>query len=98
MDFSGKKTGGGCHLFLQGIFQTQDQTQVSCLGNGDTAICGADSELIGDSECLQAWGGGGEVEVDHKEQGPSVWIQEGQQYVRRAGKGPGLPERRDSRE
>lgn len=55
------------------------------LGNGDAAIRGADSELIGDSECLQPWGGGGEV--DHKEQGPSVWIQEGQQYVRRAGKG-----------
>ena len=68
------------------------------LGNGNATICGADSELIGDSECLQAWGGGGEVEVDHKEQGPSVWIQEGQQYDRRARKGPGLPERRDSRE
>ena len=29
-DSPGKNTGVGCHAFLQGLFPTQDQTQVSC--------------------------------------------------------------------
>ena len=30
--FQGKNTGVGCHFLLQGISQTWDQTQVSCIG------------------------------------------------------------------
>ena len=30
-DSPGKNTGVGCHAFLQGIFQTMDQTRVSCI-------------------------------------------------------------------
>ena len=30
-DFSGKNTKVGCHFLLQGIFQTQGQTCVSCI-------------------------------------------------------------------
>ena len=29
-DSPGKNTGAGCHFLLQGIFLTQDRTQVSC--------------------------------------------------------------------
>ena len=29
-----KNIGVGCHVLLQGIFQTQDQTQVSCIAGG----------------------------------------------------------------
>ena len=31
-DSPGKNTGVGCHALLQGIFPTQDQTLVSCIG------------------------------------------------------------------
>ena len=30
-DFSGKNTGVGCHILLQGIFPTQGQTLLSCV-------------------------------------------------------------------
>ena len=30
-DFPGKSTGVGCHFLLQGISQSRDQTQVSCI-------------------------------------------------------------------
>ena len=33
-DSAGKNTGVGCHAFLQGIFATRDQTQVSRIGGG----------------------------------------------------------------
>ena len=33
-DSLGKNTGVGCHLLLQGIFLTQDRTQVSCIAGG----------------------------------------------------------------
>ena len=33
-DTPGKNTGVGCHALLQGIFPTQDQTQVSCIAGG----------------------------------------------------------------
>ena len=33
-DFTGKNTGVSCHFLLQGIFLTQDQTWVSCIGKG----------------------------------------------------------------
>ena len=33
-DFPGKNTGVGCHALLQGLFPTQDQTQISCIGGG----------------------------------------------------------------
>ena len=31
-DFPDKNTGEGCHFLLQGIFLTQDQTCISCIG------------------------------------------------------------------
>ena len=31
--FPSKNTAVGCHLFLQGIFSTQDRTHISCIGN-----------------------------------------------------------------
>ena len=33
-DFSGKNTGLGCHLLLQGVFPTRDETGVSWIAGG----------------------------------------------------------------
>ena len=33
-DCPGNSTGVGCHALLQGIFPTQDRTQVSCIAGG----------------------------------------------------------------
>ena len=38
-DFPGKNTEAGCHALLQGIFPTQDQTWVSCVGRQSLYHC-----------------------------------------------------------
>ena len=34
MDSQDKKTEVGCHALLQGVFQSRDQTQVTCIAGG----------------------------------------------------------------
>ena len=55
-DFPGKNTGVGSHALLQGIFLTQDQTQVSCIAGRFFTIW-ATRQTLGENGymCMYGW-------------------------------------------